>query len=316
MRFLGCILVLIAGSATALRAELVNAILAVVDSAVITSHQVREVTAPATAELRRQAGGDFAAFNRRLTDALNTSLNQLIDQQVILREFATSGYSLPESIIDEVVDERIRQRWGDRRTLTKSLQAEGRTYEAFRRQLRDQVIVEAMSQRNAGRDRIISPLKIERYYENNLEQFTLEDRVRLSMIVLNKEGGTNDPAPALARELLQKIQQGESFGDLAATYSEGSQRSERGDWGWVTRTTLREELAEVAFQLKAGEVSEVIETESTCYIMRVEEIERSPRKPLTEVQEEIERTLQSEERSARHNRWIDRLKSKTFIRYY
>jgi len=311
-----CTFAILAGSVALLQAEMVNGIMAVVDASVVSAFQVREATSPAAEELARQYRNDPDIFNSRLSAALNTSLDQLIDQQVILREFSSSGYNLPETIIDEVVDERIRARWGDRRTLTKSLQAQGRTFEAFRRQLRDQVIVEAMSQRHSGRDRIISPLKIETYYEKHLDDFTLEDRVRLSMIVLTKQGGTNDPAPALARELLQKIRQGESFGDLALTYSQGSQRTERGDWGWADRSTLREELAEVAFQLKAGEVSDVIELDDACYLMRVEEIQIAPRRPLPEVQEEIERTLQAEERATLHNRWINRLKRKTFIRYY
>lgn len=316
MKRFASILGLVTASATLLQAEMVNGIMAVVDAAVVSAHQVREATVPAEQELRRQYWNDSATFNSRLGSALNASLDQLVEQQVILHEFDTAGYNVPESILNEEVEQRIRTRWGDRRTLTKSLQAEGRTFESFRRQLRDQIIVEVLSQRHSGRDRIISPLKIETYYTNHLNDYTLDDRVRLSMIVLNKTGGTNDPAPALARELLEKIRQGASFGDLATTYSQGSQRTERGDWGWADRSTLREELAEVAFQLKAGEVSDVIELSDACYLMRIEEIQLAPRRPLAEVQDEIERTLQTEERATAHNRWIDRLKRKTFIRYY
>ena len=136
------------------------------------------------------------------------------------------------------------------------------------------------------------------------------------MIVLNKKGGTNDPIPALAKELLQQIHQGESFGDLAAVYSDGSQARERGDWGWIERSVLREELAEVAFKLKPGEVSDVIDTDQTCYIMRVEEIKPVHYKPLTEVQGEIERTLEAEDRNERREQWLNNLKRKTFVRYF
>jgi len=133
---------------------------------------------------------------------------------------------------------------------------------------------------------------------------------------LNKAGGTNDPVPALAAEILTKIQQGESFGDLAATYSDGSQRRQRGDWGWVDRSVLREDLAVVAFSLKPGEISEVVETEESCYIMRVEEVQEAHYKPLKDVQADIERTLQAEDRTERRTKWVDEMKRKTFIRLF
>ncbi len=296
--------------------EMINGIKALVSDAVITEWEVRQATAPAAELLFREHRNDPATLNQKYAAASLDNLNQLMERRLILHEFSQAGYNLPESIIDESIQARIRERWGDRRTLTKSLQAEGRTYESFRRQMRDQFIVDAMRSQFLGKDPFISPRQIEVYYQEHLEDYTLEEQVRLSMIVLNKTGDTNDPVPALAQEILQKIRQGESFGDLAATYSEGSQRRQRGDWGWVDRSVLREDLAEVAFRLKPGEVSEVIDTGQTCYIMRVEEVKAQHYKPLREVQGDIERTLQAQRRNERQTGWIDRLKRKTFVRYY
>lgn len=296
--------------------QIVNGIKALVSDEVITEFEVRQATGPAAELLFREYRTDPATFNEKYAAALSDNLEQLMERHLILHEFEQAGYNLPESIIDETIQGKIRERWGDRRTLTKSLQAEGRTYEGFRRQMRNQIIIDAMRAQYLGRDPLISPRQIENYYQEHLEDYALEEQIHLSMIVLNKLGGTNDPVPARAREILKKIQQGESFGDMAATYSDGSQRLERGDWGWVDRSVLREELAEVAFRLKPGEVSDVIETEKTCYIMRVEEVKEAHYKPLREVQEDIERTLQAEARTERQIRWIDRLKRKTFIRYF
>lgn len=303
-------------SATCAFGEVVNGIKALVSDAVITELEVRDAVAPAAQFLLREYQNDVPTLNAKFAELLVEELDKLMERQLILHEFAEAGYAMPESVIDDAIQAQIKERYGDRRSLTKSLQQEGRTFENFRRQMRDQIIVGALSSQVMGKAQFISPLKIEVYYANHLEEFGLEEQVHLSMIVLNKTGGTNDPVPALAAELLQMIKQGESFGELAATYSEGSQKQKRGDWGWVDRSVLREDLAEVAFSLKAGEVSEVIETDQSCYIMRVEEVKEAHYKPLTDVQDDIERTLQAEERTAQQKRWIDRLKRKTYIRYY
>ena len=103
---------------------------------------------------------------------------------------------------------------------------------------------------------------------------------------------------------------------MAAIYSEGSQRSQEGDWGWVERTVLRKELADVAFALKPGTRSGVVETPEACYLMLVEETKAAHLKDLSEVREDIERTLLGLERARLHTKYIDRLKSKSFLRYF
>jgi len=50
--------------------------------------------------------------------------------------------------------------------------------------------------------------------------------------------------------------------------------------------------------------------------MQVEESRASYVKPLSEVREEVESTLKTEETKRLHDKWIDRLKNKSFIRYF
>ena len=57
---------------------------------------------------------------------------------------------------------------------------------------------------------------------------------------------------------------------MASVYSQGSQHNQGGDWGWVERSVFRKELADVAFTLKPGQVSDVIDTPQACYLMLVE----------------------------------------------
>jgi parvulin-like peptidyl-prolyl isomerase len=75
----------------------------------------------------------------------------------------------------------------------------------------------------------------------------------------------------LADEILAKIEQGAPFKEMAAVYSDGSQRVEAGDWGWIEPSKLNEELAQVAVLLAPGERSGVIELSNGCYLMLVEE---------------------------------------------
>jgi parvulin-like peptidyl-prolyl isomerase len=120
----------------------------------------------------------------------------------------------------------------------------------------------------------------------------------------------------LAGEILSKIKEGAAFADMAAVYSQGSQRNQGGDWGWVEKSVLRKELAETAFSLKPGEISSVIETPEACYLMLVEEKRAAHVKALGDVRDEIEKTMLAQERARLQKQWIERLKKKTFVRYF
>ncbi len=300
-----------------LHAELVDGIKAVVNSEIVTFAEVEDFAAPAAQALRREYAGEPGVFQQKLGAALNDGLEQLVERQLILHNFDTEGYRLPDTVVDELVQERIRERFGDRITLIKTLQAQGETFEKFRQEVRDQYIVSAMRAKNISPEKIfISPYKVETYYLAHQDDFKIEDEIKLRMIVLNKTSGDDTNTAGLAGEILAKIKEGATFQEMATVYSQGSQRSQGGDWGWVERSVLRKELADAAFALKPGQVSGVIETPEACYLMLVEQTRPTHVKPLNEVRDDIEATLRTQEQKQLEQQWIEQLKKKAFIRLF
>ena len=309
--------VVVAALAPSARAQLIDGIKAVVHDSVVTYQEVEIYTAPAAEVLRRQYRGQPEALERALAEARVENLEERLRRQLVLHDFATGGYNLPEPIIQQAVDEEIRTRFGDRSRLIKSLQAQGMTYEKFRQQARENIILRALRSKNISQEIIISPHKIESFYLAQKDKFKVDDEIKLRMIVLNKTFEADAPAGRkLAAEIRAKIKEGAAFSEMAQVYSEGTQRSQGGDWGWVERPVLRKELGDVAFALKPGEVSDVLEVGNACYLMLVEDRRPAHTKSLGEVREEVERTLLTAERARLEKQWIDRLKKKTFVRYF
>ena len=299
-----------------LHAELADGVKAIVNNTVITYGQVAEFTAPAVEALRRQYNLQPDIFQQKLAEALDNSLEILVERQLILHEFEAKYTKLPDSVVNELVQDQIRERFGDRVTAMKSLQAQGMTFEQFREEIRDQYIESALRNQNVSREIVISPYKVETYYLAHQDDFKVEDEIKLRMIVLNKAADDSTNTAALAREILSQIKEGASFQEMASVYSQGSQQKQGGDWGWVERSVLRPELATVAFSLKPGQTSDVIDTPEACYLMLVEDKHASHVRPLTEVATEIEKTLRLKQQAKLQKDWINGLKKKTFIRYF
>lgn len=320
MRFIFLTLVLalafFAGFQLHAEPQLAGGIKVIVHDSIVSYQQVEDYTAPFVDDLRRQFRGDPEGYQKKLYSVLDENTEVLVQREMILHEFETAGYNLPESVIDDYVQQRIRSRYGNRATLTKTLQAEGVTFEKFRKQIRDQFIVEQMRLKNVSDAVMISPHKLEVYYVTHTNDFKVEEQVKLRMIILNKNSDDPGHARKLADEILGKLNDGASFAEMASVYSQDAKRSQGGSWDWVEKSVLRKDLADVAFGLKAGERSGVIETPEACYLMLVEDKRPAHIRPLNDVREDIEKTLLAEERDRLQKQWNDRLKKKTFVRYF
>ncbi len=299
------------------RAEVVNGVKAVVHTSVITYGEIQSDVMMLAEDYQRQYFRQPAVLQQKIEAALKDSFDNALKHQMILRDFEASGYNLPESYIEEIVAAEVK-RYGGRTTLTKTLQARGITYEKWRQKVKDQFLVGQLRMQNINRETIISPYKIQAYYNEHRESYQVAEQVKLRMIMLNKSG---DEAEAegvkeLAQQVLTKLKDGAAFSEMASIYSQGTQRTQGGDWGWAERSVLRTELADLAFSLKPGEISDVIETPQAYFIMLVEDKRASHVKPITEVREEIENLLGQQERTRLEAKYIEKLKKKTFIRKF
>lgn len=298
-------------------AALINAIKAVVHDSVVTYDEVEQLTEQTSDVLVRQLRNRPEELQKKLGQVRAENLEKLMDEELILHEFETAGYQLPESVIDDLVRDRMKSRFGDQRTMTKTLQAQGLTRERFRQQVRRQFIVEAMRNKNVSSEILVSPFKIERFYLQHKNDYKVEEQVKLRTIILPKSGSGSGPdSSAVAREIRLKLDQGVPFAEMASLYSQGSERAQGGARPLQEVSELRKELSDAVGKLQPGQTSDVIDTPEAWWIIHLEQRIPEHIKPLGEVREEIEKELLAEERGRLEQRWIEKLRQKTFVLYF
>jgi len=314
-----CLALLLLALAPAARVEAaqpLNGIAVIVGEAVITYKDVYQRIADDVQFIQNRFGAQPDEMARRIAELEKQTIKDLVANHLILQEFKKMGYAIPESYIESRVREDVKK-FGDRLNLVKTLQADGLTYESYRKKIRERTIVDLMVRDKLPSDPTISPTKIENYYVQNRDKYKLEDQVKLRMIVLNvPQGASPDDLKPLADEIVKKLRSGIPFEEMAKIYSQGSQARDGGDWGWVQRTVLREELVEVAFNLKPGTRSEPVATPQAIYIMQVDDSKVSYIQTLSEVRGEIENTLKAAEMDRRRTQWIEQLEKKYFVAYF
>jgi parvulin-like peptidyl-prolyl isomerase len=298
-------------------AESINGIAAVVNNDVITYSEVRDVVEPRERLLRSQYSGDELA--KKIIELRKAALQDLIDRQLIIQAFDKEKLAIPQHFVDERVDAVIKESFGgDRNAFIKTMEAQKYTMSKFRDIERQKIIVQAMRSKNVKSDLLIPPGKIEEYYQKHKELFSTKAQVKLRMIMIpgRPDEGSGIAQRSMADEIRAKLITGADFDRMAQMYSEDSTRDLGGDWGWIDDKTLSAPLSEVAFKLKPGEISKVVDVGGNHYIMKVEARQGGEAKPLKDVRAEIEARLRQEQAQQLQEHWLASLRSKAYIKTF
>ncbi len=133
--------------------------------------------------------------------------------------------------------------------------------------------------------------EVKAFYDAYADRYFLEEeRVKIEHILVKVEATASpeedERARVKAAGLYQRLKKGESFKKLAKAYSEGPSAAQGGELGWITRGQTVPPFEEVAFALKAGEISEPVRTDFGWHIIRVEERRDARQLPFEEAREQ------------------------------
>ena len=288
-----------------------------VNDRVIMVSDVMALVRPREEELRLKMDGE--ELREKLSESFDRALNTLIERALILEEFSTMEGEIPDKAIDDQMNQIIAERFGnDRSEMLKALQEEHMSFEDWREQVKDQLIISVMRRQAVYNKVSLSPNAARENYNQNIGNYTEEAEVKLRMITVAQ--GTS-PEEAAEQEAKIKNARGRvTFGDnfiaVAKEISEGSKSKKGGDWGWIKINDLRPELSEIARKLPVGHISEIISVGDKYYLLLVEDRRDERCVPFEEVREELEQELRRDETNRIYNEWTARLREKHFVQIF
>src|SRR5947199_4800326 len=106
MKYFSVIMVSLFAAVAGLRGaneEYINGIAAIANDAVLTFREVRDYTLNALEMVYRTQGNNPQVLEQREREILTEGLDQLIERQLILDDFKSSGGALPDSFIDDEI---------------------------------------------------------------------------------------------------------------------------------------------------------------------------------------------------------------------
>lgn len=295
-----------------------NGIVAEVEGRIITVGDVRRRLEPLLPQIANAVSSQ-EEFESQIEMIEDEIIQTLVDEVLIVRDFySDEKRQIPRSIVENEMQERLVNEFDDDRAkFLAYLKSIGKTRAEYRQMIKEDIVVSWMRGQNRKSQSIVSPIKIENYYTENRDQYFEADGVHLRLILLKQIADENQSIlNQTAETIMTRLKNGASFADLAKEFSQDSRRAQGGDWGWIARTDLREELANAAFALDSGEFSEPIKLGKEIFILKVEEKRLAGIRPLDEVREDIEAKLAAQMQRESQERWLERLRRNAYVRYF
>ena len=279
---------------------------AIVNGKVVTVGDVLGVLQPRQETLAAQYDGP--ELEQKLLEEFETVRDSLVESELILLDFEMQGGTLPDRAIENHLNTVLHERFGnDRAALFKALSEERLTVSDWRKQMKDQLIVQIMRQREVSAKILVTPLDLQTAYERRRDEFALPERVRLRTLSLPPMGGDT-----ILGKLAARIRAGELPFDASA--AEGAVLQDDGEA--IDTANLHKSIRDALAGLEAGGISEPVEIGGTAYLVQL--VERLPARvrPLEEVAAEIEKGLRRAEFARLDKIWLDSLRSKYFVQVF
>ncbi len=297
-----------------------DGIAATVNGKVIPRSEVRDAILRERFLLEQQVLSP-AEKKRRIQKLEKEGLDAMIERELILSEYDKRGFPVKEQDVDAQVNHIIRQRFGGNRDqFVNALRQTGITMRKFRE---DQVkVIKVLRMKNAiARDktRPPSPKEVEAYYQKHINDYRDEGEIHVWTITVSKR--PRDPLSTpksqrlLAQDLQYQVKRGTKLTELAQKYARNP-AARVDDRGFINKTTLQPLLTINAFNLDAGEVSEVIEDNRNYYIIKAVARRYGKAQPLSEVREDIENNITGGQKEAIVDKWVAGLRERALIKRY
>ena len=136
--------------------------------------------------------------------------------------------------------------------------------------------------------------------------------MRASHILIKVEPQADETQKARARKTLktvqQKLQTGEDFGALAKEFSQGPSSSKEGDLGFFSRGQMVKPFEDVAFAMKQGEVSDIVETRFGYHLIKVTDKQPETKLAYADVKEQLGQHLKQQKVQQEISAYVEELK--------
>lgn len=249
----------------------------------------------------------------RMQELKKRILNQHLEKMLILQKAEEMGAKPNEEEIKEEL-QSVKDRFPDEEAFKNALQQQGKTVEDLEKDIREGLTIRAVMDKITEDSVQVTEEEMKEFYEENSQMSKQEPQVKASHILLKVEQDMSEEDKAEIEKELQQIRKDiineeAEFSQMAKKNSDCPSSAKGGDLGWFGKGKMVPEFEKAAFDLKPGEVSEVVKTDFGYHIIKVTDKKEAKDLSFEEMKDDIKEQLQQREKGEAFMNWLEKAKA-------
>ena len=242
-------------------------IVAVVGDGVITHHELESRLVVAIKQLEKQ-GTPLPA--REVLE--RQMLERLIMERAQFAFARESGLRIDDAQLDQAINRVAANNKMTLPQFRKALEADGVAYAEFREEIRGEMIMARLREREVESRLVVSDSEIDNYLSNQKASGGGDDYQLAHILLRAPESATPEQIQKLrqrAELALSRARAGENFAELSAAFSDAPDALQGGDLGWRPLDRLPTLYAEAAARLQAGQISDLLRSSAGFHVIKL-----------------------------------------------
>src|SRR3954468_5356963 len=238
--------------------------------------------------IEQRAGGPIPPDRR--DEILRGALDQLITYTLLTQESKNRGIKIDDSEIDAKMTQ-LRGQFPTQEAFEKALKDRGMTLDRLRQDARNDLTVNKLMEAEVATLPGPSDAEAKDFYAKNPDKFAEPESVRASHILVRVDEKADPAAKKKARTeidaVLKQAKAGSDFAKLAQEHSQDGSAAQGGDLNYFSKGQMVPAFDKVAFELKPGQISDVVTTQFGYHIIKVTDHKQGRVVPFEEAEAKI-----------------------------
>ncbi|MBF0229461.1 MAG: SurA N-terminal domain-containing protein [Desulfamplus sp.] len=305
-------------ASNSINAKLIDRIVAIVNNDVITLIDLNSALQPYLQKIESSGYGDEKK-KEILSQLTGDMLNRMIERKLTDQEAKRVKITVSDKEVDSAIERVKQSQLMSQEELEKALKDDGLSFADYREKIREEILRPKLINQSIKSKVVITDSDIKNYYEKHNQDFVGITKYYLRNILVKSEEN-KDESKKKIENIKKRLDGGEDFKAVAKAESEGANAEEEGDLGFFDWETLSDTIKKAVENLKAGDHTDVIETDQGYQIFYVENIDNQNSNKADsvkldkEVSEAISKRLYDDIVETKFREWLDALRAKSHIK--
>jgi peptidyl-prolyl cis-trans isomerase SurA len=292
-------------------ARIINRVICRVNNEIITLRQFEREQQKLREDLSQHySGADLETHLRQQSADL---LRSMIDEDLLVEKAKDENINVETDVIKQLDQIREANHLNSLQDLEKEVEKQGLVWEDFQDQIRRQLLVQQVIERDVGSRISITREEASKYFQAHRDQFESPAGQRLGEILIStSDDRTPEETAKRAQAALAELKGGAKWDDMVKKYSDAKD-GPSGDIGFFKEGTMAPAVAKAVAKLDVNDYSDVVQVKSGYLILRVLEVRTGGAPKFEEAEQHVDETLYNQQMQTSLRNYLSQLRLQSYI---